>query len=284
MLGDKNVRFVESNLQHLREQNLKICREIRRLPYLLMRKCHLIGATRPNGDFQVKVSKTHLDVDVFSSRGLGQRDNTLSQEQMMGIFPVSESEIPNILPLVAGKSLWMVKCKLSREMLQKNSTLKDLICSSRMTDDIKITLYCFINPEHSQFFFKEVHSKSLGPEFKTIPNFLQRAQLLYVRVRGTQEDKEFCELHVLKDIVNLKADFFVRDERKVFGEKKWWVVRSMSCSDNPPLGAEGEVSRSKEKTGRQQAAIVVAGLQNLSVCLESAISKDEDLSRSSSRK
>ncbi|AHX04700.1 DUF3023 domain-containing protein [Ehrlichia japonica] len=308
MLGDKNIRFVESNLQHLREQNSKLCKEVKSLPELLMQSCYLIGATKSDGRLQVKVSKTHLDLEVFSREDVNQCGEPLSQEQMMGIFPVSEGDIPGISPLLDGNSLWIVKCKLPHEVLQRNPTLRDLVCSSRMifgdritvTFDARIRLYCLVKPEDCEYFFQKVHKESLGYKYKCIPNFLHKVQLLYVRVRGTQEDKKISELCALKDIVGLKADFFVRDERKVLGKKRWWVTRSISGGDNPPLGAEGgvlissgndlplgadgEVSRSKEKTGRQQAEVVSTMLQNLSICLERAISKDEDLSRSSSRK
>ncbi|KJV65974.1 MULTISPECIES: DUF3023 domain-containing protein [Ehrlichia] len=286
MLGSKE------NLQSLQVYNARLCRAIKGLKDIYISRCYVIGATRTDNKLQVKISKTHLGQKSFSKVDPVVQDSpVLSREQIMGICPISEREIPGILPLSAGKSLWIVKGKLSRSMLEENPELRDLVGFNPVLPDTRIALYCLVEPEHCYSFFNRVQAQSKCLGYNLVPSFFDIVNLVYVRVRGIRRDSRFSELTVLKDVVGLPADFFVRDDGHRTDEPKWIMVRSVSSDGDLPLGAEGEVSGSKEETDevqraviptslqnlsiRQQTDVVIIGLQNLSICLEKAITKDD---------
>ncbi|WP_395877475.1 DUF3023 domain-containing protein [Ehrlichia muris] len=249
MLGSKK------DLRSLQVSNAQLCKEIRNLKQVFLGRCHVIGGTRPDYKLQIKVSKVHLGKRPFSTVGAGgQGLNVLSREQMMGICPVSEHEIPDILPFSVGRSLWIVKSKLSREMLDKNPALRGLIGFNPLSPDVRISLYCLVGPEYCNDFFRRVLDNSRCFGHVLIPNFCDLVELVYVRVRGLLQDKKFSELAALKDVAGLLGDFFVKDDRHGTGETKWVMVRSVPrygssdvpfASDLGVSGAEGGVSASE---------------------------------------
>ncbi|AHC39704.1 DUF3023 domain-containing protein [Ehrlichia muris] len=328
----------------LREQNSTLCKELKQLPHLLVKSCHLIGGTRVDGTLQVNIARRNDRCLVKIGDGAIVA-NDLSQEQIMGISPVAECQIPSILHPTKGQTFWVVTCKLPRNVLQQNTALKNTL-EFKSVDlfNPSVTLYCLVNPTHYSKFLECVCKKTKRFYSTSIPNFFDSASLVYVRVHRIDAATKFNDVFALQDVAQLSADFFVESSRGLLGSRKWTLVRSRSSGDNMPLGAVGEVSESEdlplgavggvsesedlplgavggvsesedlplgavggvsesedlplgavggvsvrstvrcrermrlvieERTGRRQTEIVRTRLQNLSICLEHAIRRDE---------
>ncbi|AHC39702.1 DUF3023 domain-containing protein [Ehrlichia muris] len=293
----------KEDLKSLQVSNAQLCKEVKTLKHILLGRCHVIGATRPDHSLQVKISNVHLGERPFSTVGAGgQGFNVLSREQIMGMCPVSEHEIPDILPFSSGRSLWIVKSKLSRDMLNNNPRLKDLVGFNPLSPEVKISLYCLVDPEYCNDFFRIVVDNSRCFGYVAIPNFLHIVDLVYVRVRGFLQDKKFSELFALKDVAGLLGDFFVKDDgHSTADTTRWTMVRSVSryggsgipfasdlsvfgaeggvsASEELPLIAEGGVSRSRGEDNKQKVGAVLDELKSLACCLERKIARDQFLS------
>ena len=223
MLSKKTEKLVS-----LRLKNNMLCEEILFLPKIWVGACYLIGATTPDGRLQVKVSKKHLGKKSFSKAKPSVVDPPLTPEQLAGLSAIKEEEIPKILPLVKGASVWMVKCKLTPDIILQNPALMALV--SPGIGSVKLTLYGMLEPEDCNDFYDNVREK-VGLDYVLLDNFFNKMELLYVRVRGPFRDPFFDELVALRDVARVNADFFVETRG---GE--WKLAESMR------LGAVGGVS------------------------------------------